>query len=286
MREENRKPLVVFSGGMDSTYVLWQQLLLGDVYTCYIRGAQSPLKVPREMEARRNIIAFLQKLTGNIVISDTIVKLGKNGFAVETEINTGRYYPRHENNIMPDHSWNQAHMWLFGSLYVSDGMKYHSKLMIGNVMADDINSHLDDQIAAWDHLQLFSKHHPIPLEFPLRYTSKDYILRRMPIELLELVWICELPDTPKSFTLSGDGTMGEVKQIKPCNRCHACVTMLQTVWAKEHLGHEQPSRTLEEYIEKQKKGYQREPSQMSFDFPYYIDNDADQPKDIELVEIK
>lgn len=280
MSEDNRKPLVVFSGGMDSTYMLWQQLKEGDVHTCYIHAAQSPLKVPKELEARSKIIPFLEELTGNKVLRDTIVKIGnseKTGRAVEMETRMTSGRPKEDHNLLPDRTWNQAHMWLFGALYVSDGQLLHSKLLIGNVMGDDISSKLSDQSAAWHHLQAFSKHHPIPLEFPLMMFSKDRILRELPIELLKLIWICELPDV--AGVVSHPPTPDEVHLLKPCNKCPACITMLQTLWVKDHRERREHSRTLEEYIEVETRPYYHQ-NQMSFDFPWYISNE-DQPKDYE-----
>lgn len=234
-----KKPLLVFSGGMDSSYMLWKELEKGDVYTCYVDCAQSRDKVPLELAARKKIIAFFEELTGNKVISDTVVTIGGAfGIKMKTSYHTGSV--TQDNNIPPDRTWSQAHQWMFGALYASDGTTKHSALMIGNIMGDSIALHIEDQKQAWTYLQRFSKNTVIPLEFPLAYTTKELILEALPLGMLKDVWVCEMPD------------YNEDQQWRTCNRCEACITLMKTIWGWEHRS----GKNFQKYLEGQYENQQ------------------------------
>lgn len=235
-----KHPLVVFSGGMDSTYMLWEELKKGNVYTCYFTAGQHHYKAEKEIEQRSKIISMLESLTGNSVIEDTIVRLG--GYMGIEMVQTRRRddYVTHDTNNPPDFLWSQANKWLFAALYVSNGRSKHSSIMIGNVMGDDITVHQADQIAAWKHLQAFTKSVPIPLEFPLTYVTKRVIFPQMPLDLLELIWVCELPEKSDLETHA-------------CGECHACMDQLVQVWLDEHHRHWEHSKSFKEYMEKRRE---------------------------------
>ncbi|BAQ02669.1 QueC-like queuosine biosynthesis [Ralstonia phage RSL2] len=230
-----KKPLLVFSGGMDSSYMLWRALQEGDVYTCYIKAHQSPDKIPMELAARKKIIAFFEKKTGNRVLSDTIVNLGDAVLVKEVDPADG-YTKKSWNNHIPDHTFAQAPLWQFGLQYAADGNK-HSKVCMGIVMGDQISMHLGDLAAAWKHTSAFARYEQVPMEFPLMYHTKDRILKEMPKEIIPHLWICELPEP------AGDDQPDDVKFV-PCERCVACETMAKTVFIWERRN----KTTLQEAI--------------------------------------
>lgn len=216
----DKHPLIVFSGGMDSSFLLYKSLLEGDVHTCYIRGSQGPIKVEAELAARKRLIEIATMLTGNQVLSDTIVHIGFIETNKTTYHSTGGSYSRSEFGVFPDSSWKQAPQWMFGLGLVADGW-VHSEIRMGYVMFDDINEHLPDMSKAWDYISRFTKHHPISLKFPLSKTNKGAILENMPPEMLQKVWICELPEFNRKH------------QFIPCGKCPACETILQVIWLWE-----------------------------------------------------
>lgn len=232
----SKHPLLVFSGGMDSSYMLWKQLEQGDVYTCYIKASQSQDKIPMELAARKKIIRFFESKTGNRVISDIIVNLGNSFLVKETDPTDGST-KRSWNNVIPDHTFGQAPLWQFGMQFAADGTR-HSKICMGVVMGDQISMHLGDLALAWQHTSAFSRYEPVPLEFPLMHKSKDAILREMPLEIIRDLWICELP------AQAGDDVPDDV-QFVPCERCAACETMAKTVFIWERRN----KRTLKEAID-------------------------------------
>uniref|UniRef100_A0AAU7PFG3 QueC-like queuosine biosynthesis family protein n=1 Tax=Burkholderia phage vB_BgluM-SURPRISE13 TaxID=3159457 RepID=A0AAU7PFG3_9VIRU len=213
----SKHPLLVFSGGMDSSYMLWKQLEQGDVHTCYIKATQSQDKIPMELAARKKIIAFFEKKTGNKVLTDTIVDLG-DCFEAKRTSHDG--YTSSWNNKVPDLAFGQAPVWQFGIQFAADG-EVHSKVCMGIVMGDQIAMHLGDLALAWQHTSSFTRMTPIPMEFPLMYVTKDRILADMPLEIIPELWICELPRV-----LSTGKTIA-------CEDCPACETMAKTVFIWE-----------------------------------------------------
>lgn len=228
----NKKPLIVFSGGMDSTKMLQNALAVGDVYTCYFEASQSPEKIHLEREARRKIMKILQEKMPNRIISDMVVKLGW----VDSEVYllpTAEDPSHTRSGHMPDVTWQQAHMWLRGLIYVTDST-IHSEVQMGNVMGDSINAHLDNMKQAWHYTQLFSKRESIPLVFPLALQRKDTIINELYPEVVPHLWICELPRNDE-----------KEKVFKPCGHCQACATMAKTIWWWE----QSRGRNYREYIE-------------------------------------
>lgn len=232
----DKKPLLVFSGGLDSSYMLWRALQQGDVYTCYIKAMQCQDKIPMELAARKKIIAFFEKNTGNRVLSDTIVDLGNFINVMEKDPLDG-HTRRSWNNLIPDHTFAQAPLWQFGMQFAADGTK-HSKVCMGIVMGDQISMHLGDLALAWQHTSAFARYEQVPLEFPLMHHTKDRILKEMPLEIIRDLWICELP------VAAGDDQPDDVKFV-PCERCAACETMAKTVFIWER----RRKRTLKDAID-------------------------------------
>lgn len=208
----NKLPLIVFSGGLDSTYMLHLALSEGDVHTCYIQGNQHTYKIQSELKARQEIIRQLEELTGYKVINDTIVDVFGTEMISRVQ-QTDQYQNKyHKNNYPEDAIFQQMFVWLFGLTMIVSANKY-SDVRMGLVMGDDISSYLQDIQQAWKSTQTFTSSQPTELTFPLRHVSKRRILREIPKSVLELVWVCELP-IPNS-----EGT-----QYSPCDECISCRT--------------------------------------------------------------
>lgn len=225
MSNANRHPLVVFSGGMDSSYMLYEALLQGNVHTCYIKGTQSSLKIPVELEARKKIAKILQEKTGNLILTDTVVDLAGSKPIYTDKVNYNGGTIHTYGNDAPDITWGQAYIWLFGLMFVTDG-RIHSEVQIGNVMDDDINMHLDNMKLAWETTQKFSKRNPIPLVFPLSCQRKFNILSEMPKQALAYIWVCDRPKQDEN-----DLTI-------PCEYCASCVDHKKTIWEYEYRNRE------------------------------------------------
>lgn len=211
--------------------MLFEMLEEGDVHTCYVKASQGQVKINLELAARRKIIEMAEKKTGHKVLSDSIINLGM-GNEIQRSNQTGT--SSFVESRVPDVSWAQAHMWLYAMLRVSDG-NIHSKVCVGNIMGDQISQHLHDMQAAWHHTQAFTKRNPIPLEFPLKRYTKDFIFEYFPKEAFPHIWICEIPAMM-------NGTW------YPCDHCEACNTARKTVIHWEFKNNKDFKTDVENYI--------------------------------------
>jgi 7-cyano-7-deazaguanine synthase in queuosine biosynthesis len=222
MEEKNRVPLILFSGGLDSSFALQEKLKEGDVETLYVSGAQHPWKIKKERETRERIVRRLQHRTGNKVRQDHHIQLDNTLFGG-----------------MADHAFCQPAMWIMGALQVSD-IRVHSELIIAYVSGDQISSKIQAVAQAWHSMQEFSKNHGIvPVNFPLSVWTKQQIMRDIFPDIAQHVWVCELP------IQKDDG------RIVACNggyQCAACNTraMNHFLWKKTHNEHYWQSK-LREY---------------------------------------
>lgn len=211
--------------------MLFEMLEEGDVHTCYVKASQGQVKINLELAARRKIIEMAEKKTGHKVLSDSIINLGMgNEIQKTSQSGTSSFV----ESRVPDVSWAQAHMWLYAMLRVSDG-NIHSKVCVGNIMGDQISQHLHDMQAAWHHTQAFTKKNPIPLEFPLKRYTKDFIFEHFPKEAFPHIWICELP-------------VRKDDAWYPCDHCEACNTARKTVVHWEFKNNKDFKADVEEHI--------------------------------------
>jgi 7-cyano-7-deazaguanine synthase in queuosine biosynthesis len=212
-----KKPLLLFSGGLDSTYIAYKHFIKQEQFDIvYIDGRQSRRKIEVEEAVRGEILNWLRK---------------------HTEFSC---YPR-QHSAASTVDWSnatsagfrQAMAWFVCALEVVDP-HVHSCVEIGYVAGDQISSNLDTLIAAWNALWPVAKisDSVVPLKFPLRYTTKTEIMNHMPKDLYELTWVCELP--------KGDVRTG----YKPCGDCVPCDTrgMLEYSKARRKMTAEEQSQ--------------------------------------------
>lgn len=213
-KNKDKVPLMLFSGGMDSTYLLHTLLAKGDVDVLYVKGGQAADKITQELAVRKRIIWKLEQLTGNRVRYDH-------------HVSTDQLFAG-----MPNYSWCQPAMWMTGALHHVDSSR-HSKLVIGYVSDDGIISRLHNIKRAWHHLQMFSKHSkPVPVEFPLHTTSKQSIMKMMDVRMWDYIWVCEMPIDKEGVTSA-------------CGNCVPCLTQHGQLAIYEKAN----GRTYREYID-------------------------------------
>lgn len=222
MQTEHKKPpLIVFSGGLDSTQMLVHALNEGNVYTCYFEGGQSENKIMAELAARKKIMEEVQKRTQHRIISDTIVKMPRH-FDPTTIVETfASGIQKSKLHYIESRSWTQPFQWLFSLTRIADG-KYHDHVQMGYVATDGITMHLHDIVTAWNAIQNFSSKMPVALKFPMIHWTKRHILRDIPQALLDMVWVCELP--------LDEWTDKEVV-YKPCTECASCLDHQMHLWS-------------------------------------------------------
>jgi 7-cyano-7-deazaguanine synthase in queuosine biosynthesis len=190
-RYEGKIPLLLFSGGLDSTYLLWCLLQESPVDVLYLNGGQCPIKMKAEELTRERILSYLTK---------------HRPYQVQCEYTDDQPTTFMMGNQI---SFSQPVPWLMGALRKVDS-KQHSKVCIAYVMNDDIMVHRHDLILAWDALNRICKTESTPLELTLWNNKKEWFIKDMPVELSQMTWSCEMPRYSKRL------------RIKACGRCIPC----------------------------------------------------------------
>lgn len=189
---KNRKKILVsFSGGLDSTYLVYDNLKKG----YHVNGLYSTIE--------NNPNKVLVETTQICKMS----KLFKKEFDHHFDLRYGVTIQINKHNHL---TLNQTPVWLISLLYAYDG---EDEIHVGAVMNDDMLSHLDDIQKIWNSYRWLSPKLP-PLKFPLRKIHKRDIVRNLPEQYRELVTYCE---SPRIIEKEPDLVYGK------CGYCHACL---------------------------------------------------------------
>jgi len=198
----------MFSGGLDSSFILSTLLTYTDVHLMYVKGIQGEHKTKKELSCREDIKAFMHDFRPDHgILSDSIIEI-------------------------PYNTLTQASQWLIGAADRFNGVdsNLHSKLIAGYVMGDSIGHILDNMKAFWKNLQtLQGVHETVPLSTPLidAFIGKQFILghTHMPDELLKLIWVCETPKVGKKEAWFEDKDW-YTDHLTPCGKCDACKRLI------------------------------------------------------------
>lgn len=197
-------PLLLFSGGADSTARLVELLNHTPVDILYVEGHQHPLKLKMELRAQRRILKALQgKLPHNV---RNVYKFPKIGIP---------------DRSMASFCFRQAPDWFVAALYTLN-VNAHSRVEMCYVLGDDALLILEKLQRAWENLvgavidgeyvDTLLHDCKVPLEFPYRATSKVQVYRYLTQELRDQIWVCETPiDRGRSLP-------------QPCGTCKPCST--------------------------------------------------------------
>ena len=192
-------PLILFSGGLDSTALLYKQLQNGPCDVMYADGGQHPGKIASELVAREKIINYLNATCPHKVQQD--FRAPHISFAQS-----------------PGNRYSQPAAWLFAALSVIDGTR-HSELRVGYVYDDGgFCRWLPNIENAWRELQRFSRwHDPIPVVWPLIDWEKYQLLDVIDPELVNMIWVCEQPKHEND------------NKFSQCGSCRPCKTAKQAL---------------------------------------------------------
>jgi 7-cyano-7-deazaguanine synthase in queuosine biosynthesis len=192
-----RVTLVLFSGGLDSTYLVSHMLSDdGPVDILYVNGGQCPNKIAMELEARDRLIAQMNEYYPNKI---------RNSY--EFLLPT---YRHHGDNK----KWTQPNAWLQGAFSILDP-ELHNNVRVAYVSDDGAHfgyhlRHLEDQWLAMQKMGF--KGEPVPIEFATLHMTKLDIMEGIDKRLLPNVWVCELP-----------------KDRKACGGCSPCKLANETL---------------------------------------------------------
>lgn len=214
-------PLVLFSGGMDSTYLVSYMLAEnGPIDVLYVNGGQSPEKMRLELEARDRLIEFMNREYPN--------KIQR-----QYEILQPVYI--HDGQSK---KWQQPNSWMQGAYRVLDASR-HSCVRIAYVSSDGAHfgsnlHHIEQQWASMLKVGFTGDH--IPLEFPLIHLTKLDILEQIDKRLLPMVWVCEMPHAGKA-----------------CQRCSPCKLANATLREYKHKHEETVWRAVSRAQRKERR---------------------------------
>lgn len=226
-----RIPLILWSGGLDSTLLLFMELCRGDVDVLEITLENTYPNHPKaEKEARDLIAEKLKELNQCRLLKGVIRK------RIESTVS------------YPDFSFNpgQQAAWIFSAFY-SHNPARHSHLLSGLLLSDSASFSIPGMRKMWEGMyeltpefnqsKYYNNSYKTELSFPFYYSCVDKnsllgfnvknILRYVGIEgdtldelydkwveIRELTWSCYKPEircTP-------------VQQYFPCGSCDSCKT--------------------------------------------------------------
>ena len=204
----SKKVAILFSGGLDSTYLVWKNLKDGNtVFPIYIEISNNKVKTIME----KNRIELLHKRFAeefNVDKSyyDCPLKDIQYALTVDVTANEESLY------------FKQVPIWILGVLF-SQGLEV-SEIQIGYVGNDDAISYLKDIQKIYKSYQAMSE--PLkPLVFPLVKERKYDIAKELPYIYRELIFSCE------DARIIGSEE-AELVEYEPCCNCTPCRTIIAT----------------------------------------------------------
>jgi 7-cyano-7-deazaguanine synthase in queuosine biosynthesis len=188
MKNVNKKKIaILFSGGLDSTYLVYKNLLEGNtVQPIYVDIINNKTKVEREKEAIGKMMTIFGNTFGDIL----------HNVKYNVTINiTGS-----SENVTPI----QMPIWMFGAIM---SLSDYDELHIGYVMGDQAMSYMDDVKNLWKAYLPFVYNGKLPeIKFPLSKKYKAEMWESLPDDIRQLTVFCE------NTTYDGND----------CGRCDTC----------------------------------------------------------------
>ena len=213
-----KKVAVLFSGGLDSTYLVWKNLKEGNrVLPVYVEIENNETKTI--LEKNRTELLF-REFSKEFNSPETYEKQIND---VHHAISVG--VKASENSLY----FKQMPIWIF-SLMFMQSMDV-DEIQIGYVSNDDAISYIDDIQNIYKSYQAICE--PMkPLVFPLTKTKKYMMVKELPTRYLELIFSCENARIVNEKT-NFDGYYPpehyhDLIQYEPCCECHACETIIAT----------------------------------------------------------
>lgn len=189
-----KKVAILFTGGLDSTYLVYKNLMEGNiVYLYYIEIENNKNKTKLELKNIERIYKiFEEQFPGKIYESRTIFKI-----------------LTWENNY--NFALIQPPIWVLGISFIQN--KNFDEIQIGYVSNDCAISYINDILKLYNSYSPLNDNEKsmIPLTFPLMKYSKEEIMNSLPKIYSKNVYSCEGPSM----------------EYIPCGSCVTCKKYFQ-----------------------------------------------------------
>lgn len=202
----SKKVAVLFSGGLDSTYLVWKNLKEGnEVQPVYIEIQNNAAKTMLE---KNRIELLFEKFAEEFNKSYDERKIHEIIYVAKVHITYSEY----------SLYFKQLPIWIFGMSFLQS-MKV-DEIQIGYVMNDDAISYLNEIKRIYMSYSGICKS-MIKLKFPIIKSHKSEMVRELPKKYLNLIISCENP----SIVGSEDE---KIIKYRPCCECGACNRIIST----------------------------------------------------------
>jgi len=192
----SKRVLVLFSGGLDSTYLIWKNLKDGNIVTpVYIEIKNNETKSILEKNRIELLYKEFKKEFKESILRDII-------YAVNVSVSA------YEDSLY----FKQVPIWLFGMMFLQSTNV--DEIQIGYVSNDDAISYLSDIQKIYKSYQVICE--PMkPLKFPLTKMKKYQMAKELPEQYLKLIISCE------NAKIIGSKD-AEFIEYEPCCECVPC----------------------------------------------------------------
>lgn len=199
---DGKKSLIVWSGGMDSTSLVFKAILENKPFeTIYFYPLCNKEKAANELFARNRIKDLFEKEYG-VTWKDHVISI-ENGLTT----------------YFSDVTFGQAAAWLYGLLMNGIDVEKYKEVEFGYVLRDEFwvdQIMYEDMFKATAKVKLRGKIPP-PLVYPYKYTFKEEVpnefikkddkILETYAKILELIWTCEPVSKSRNWQ---------------CGKCYSC----------------------------------------------------------------
>lgn len=200
-----RKVAVLFSGGLDSTYLIWKNLKDGNiVFPIYVEIENNYIKTILEKNRMKLLYnEFVKEFNSS---ENYERKIHEIHYAISVGVHAC------ENSLY----FKQIPIWLFSIMFMQS-MEV-DEIQIGYVSNDDAISYLSDM------KKIYKSYQPIceplkPLVFPLTKMKKYIMFQELPEQYRKLIISCE------NARIIGSNE-AEFVEYEPCCECIPCKTII------------------------------------------------------------
>jgi len=201
-----KKVAVLFSGGLDSTYLVWKNLKDGnEVYPIYVEIENNIVKTILEKNRTKLLCElFSEEFNENMNYGH----IHNVHYAISVGVKA------YENSLY----FKQVPIWIFTLMFIqSIGI---DEIQVGYVCGDDAIPYLNDIQKIYKSYQSICE--PLkPLKFPIIKIKKEIIAHELPSQYLDLIISCE------NAKIIGNKD-AEIVQYEPCGSCVPCETIIST----------------------------------------------------------